>query len=146
MSFIYNYAKSDFMSSQLSWIPNSGWKVILIGSGYTPDYNHRYVSSVSSYEKNGEGYISGYNNSGRCSLDNLSIIISETDNKVFIDADNVSWLTLNIGYINSAIIIYETGGVDSTSKLFAHIDDGFPVLTNSGGLYIDWSTSGIAWY
>jgi len=140
---LYNTAKKMIMDGSLN-LANDTIKVMLIGSGYTFNPDHDYVSSVSSYELNGTGYTGGFGGSGRKALTNKSVTADKTNDKAVFDADDVTWSAINAGTVYAAILIKEVSS-DSNSILIGYIDSGtgFPKTTNGGDLTIQWSSDGI---
>jgi len=123
---LYTSIKEDFLNGSIN-LTSASVRVLLVKSLYSVDVdNHRYVSDV------GSGNIAGRSND----LDNVTV----TDG-VF-DAENET--IENYGTEGfSYLVIYESTGDDSTSRLIAYIDtgSGLPVAGTSGSISvtIQWS-------
>lgn len=123
---LYSNAKESFLSGSLN-LNAVSIKVALVKSGYIVDIdNHHYVSDI------GSSYIAARSES----------LTSVTTTDGILDAENE---TIE-NYGNSGfdyMVIYESTGDDSTSRLIAYIDtaDGLPVAStvDSISITIQWS-------
>lgn len=141
-SLIYDNAKKALIEGTIS--SGSTIKVMLVGTGYTPDAGHVYVSSASSYELTGTGYNSGYGNSGRKTLASKTVTIDSVQSRAVFDAADLTWTSISAGTAAAAVLLVETGGSDATSLLVAYCD--LPdYVTDGGNLAVTWPDSGVFW-
>jgi len=123
---LYTSMKEDFLNGSIN-LSSVSVRVLLVKSSYSVDIdNDRYVSDI------GSGNIAGRSNN----LDNVTI----TDG--IFDAENET--IENYGTEGfSYLVLYESTGDDSTSRLIAYMDtgSGLPVTgtTETISVTIQWS-------
>lgn len=96
-------------------------KVMLVGTGYTPNKDHEFVSDVVANEVAGTGYAGGYAGSGRKTLTSKVITYSDSEDKAYMDADDLTWAGISAGTLAKAIVFDERGS-DAASEIIACID------------------------
>ena len=116
-------------------------KAILVGSGYTPNPDHRYVdegggNDVIDHEISGTGYVAGHGNSGRRTLANVDVSVDDTANTMTVYADPAIWSGYNAGSVAKVVIAKEGTSDDTDAILISSIDTGFPILVTLGELQI----------
>lgn len=116
-------------------------KAILVGSGYTPNVDHRYVdegggNDVIDHEVDGTGYVKGHGNSGRRTLANVGVSVNDTANTITVYADPAIWSGYDAGSVAGVVIAKEGTSDDTDAILLAYIDSGFPLLVSGGELQI----------
>lgn len=146
------YNRAMFRQNSGAIDPTSGgdtFKVMLVDSGYTFDPDDDFVSSGAGTpggeELSGTGYVAGFGNSGRLTIANTDLTLSDANDNVVFDGDNVTWTGINAGTAAAAIIIIERTN-DADSELYAFIDTatpGFPVVTDGSNFTLTWPAAGI---
>ena len=116
-------------------------KVMLVGSGYTPNKDHQFVSDVVGSELSGTGYTGGYGGSGRKALASKVMGKSDSTDKAYIDAADSTWTAINAGTIAWAIVFKEITN-DASSPVIANVDVA-DIVTNGGDVTIQWDAAGI---
>lgn len=98
------------------------FKVMLVGTGYTPNKDHEFVSDVVSAELSGTGYTGGFGGSGRKTISSITFNYSDSADKCYVDgADPSAWSAINAGTIAFAIFFKEVTN-DASSPVLACID------------------------
>lgn len=96
--FVQHVAKADIDFDTASL------KAMLVGSGYTPNYDtHEFRSDVTS-EVSGTGYTSG-----GISLTSESITLDTTNDRLKVDADDANFGTLTVSGITGLVVYVDTG-------------------------------------
>src|SRR3990172_6361583 len=86
---------------------DSGLKVMLLASTYTPSKDHIYVSEINTHELSGTGYVGGFAGSGRKALTTTAWVKDSTNHLVKLTADNPLWTAPNGITARYAAIIKE---------------------------------------
>ncbi len=116
-------------------------EVILLGTGYTPNKDHAFVSDVVASELSGTGYTGGYGGSGRKTLASKTFTQDDTNDLAKFDAADVTWTGINAGTIGfAAISVRKTSDADSPVLAIVDVAD---TVTNGGDLTIQWHANGI---
>jgi hypothetical protein len=111
--------------------------VMLVTSSYTPDQDtHAYRSDVTN-EVSGAGY-----STGGAALVNKSITQDNTNNKAYLDANDLTWTTSTIT-ARAAVIYKARGGLASADELLGYVDFGSDKSSSSGDFTIQWAATGI---
>lgn len=113
-------------------------KVMLCGSGYTPDQDaHRYKSDVTS-EITGPGYTAG-------GLALTSVVVSYTGgtNTLMVDAADSQWTGATFT-ARVAVVYDSTPGSDSTRPLIGYILFDADISVTGSTFTITWDSAGIA--
>lgn len=116
-------------------------KVIALGTGYTPNKDHQFVSDVVANEISGTGYTGGFAGSGRKTLASKAVAKSDSTDKAYFDAADVAYSAINAGTIGG-LAVYKNGTSDSDSPLLAFVDVA-NITTDGGDVTIAWSANGI---
>lgn len=104
-------------------------KAILVTSGYTPDKDHQFASSLTN-ELSGTGYTGGFAGSGRKTLAGKAFSTDTTNDRVEWTFTGVLWSAINAGNPKYLIICKEITN-DAATRLIAYLDLG-TVVTNGG--------------
>lgn len=120
-------------------------KAMLVGTGYTPDAAHDFVSSITSptnYELSGTGYTGGFSGSGRKTL--ASQAVTRVDGSLYVKftANNLTWTAINAGTARY-ITLYINGTADSDSAIVCTIQFPSDAATSGTDLTINFSSDGI---
>ena len=112
-------------------------RMMLCNTGYTSNKDDLVVDAAGAndpvdHEASGTGYIAGWGNSGRKTLASKSVQADLSNDRVDMDAADITWTALNgdVGAITYAMWIKEGGADDTTSRLLGHHD--FSVTPNGG--------------
>lgn len=142
-SGLYNIAKKGFANGSEDWDTNT-YKVMLVGTTYTFDPDHDQVSDINSDELSGTGYTGGFGGAGRKSLTTAAVNQDDANDRAELDADNISWTSLDAGTIGAMVVIREVSS-DADSIPIAYIDNptNFPLTTNGGNVNVTWNAEGI---
>lgn len=139
-----NKFRQLLMTKNIDLVNDSGIKIMLFNSSYTPDKDHDFVSSITSgtsKELSGTGYTAGFGGSGRKTLASRAITRDDTADKVYFDAADVTYTALNAGTIGGAAIIKEVTS-DSDSIIVAMLDPS-DLVTNGSDVTIQFAADGI---
>lgn len=117
-------------------------KVMLLGTAYTPNKDHNFVSDLGAVELSGTGYTAGFNGSGRKTLSSKTVTKDDTNDLAIFDAADITWTGINAGTAAYAAVIKENTS-DSDSPVIAIIDLSPDVVTNGGNFTCSWGALGI---
>ena len=118
---------------------DSGIKVMLVQSSYTPDRDHQFVSSITdspSKELSGTGYVAGFGGSGRKACAGRDIVKVDASDLVKFVFDDMTWAAINAGTARYAYLIKEVTS-DADSPIIGYAD-----LNPTGGITFngnDWT-------
>lgn len=133
----YNYFKKFLVDGSGIDLVNDTIKLALCTSSYTPDIDtHDYFDNITN-ELSGGGYTSGGN-----TLDNFSLTVDTTNDRLKIDADDESFTSLTGTNVRYGII-YKSTGTASTSPLIAYVDFGENKTFANGTLTFTWHSNGV---
>lgn len=123
-------------------------RVLLLddSTAYTFDPDaHTFVSDVTAAgtEMTGTGY-------SRKTLSGATITQDDTGDEGVFDADNVTWMDIDAGTIQTIVVYQQIGGDDSTpgdDRVVTVLDDAhvsdLPLPTNGSDVAINWNSEGI---
>lgn len=143
-SFSTNKFRQLLLQKAIDVVNDSGIKVLLYNTSYTPDKDHDFVSSITggtSKEISGTGYAAGFGNSGRKALAGRVITRDDGADKVFFDANDPTWSAINAGTIAGAAVIKEVTS-DSDSPILGFLDPS-DLVTNGGDVTLAFAADGI---
>lgn len=131
---VYNAAITSLANKEIDWGSDT-IKVMLLGSGYTPNQaTHQYQSSLTN-EVSGTGYTAG----GATLASKTESFVGQV--KQF-KAANVTWVASTIT-ARYAAIVDTTPGTAATNPLIAYVDFGADVVSSGGDFTITWDATGI---
>ena len=131
---VYNKAITALANKEIDWGSDT-IKVMLLGSGYTPNQaTHGYQSDLTS-EVVGTGYTAG----GQTLVNKTEAFAGQV--KKF-DADDVSWAASTIT-ARYAAVVDTTPGTAATNPLICYVDFGADVVSSGGAFTIQWDANGI---
>jgi hypothetical protein len=142
-SFIYNRGAELIATNDLDW-DTATIKARLVMSNTTCDteLTKLTLSGFTTIDVcDGAAY-------AEATLANTTITRDDTNNRIELDADNVTWSTLGVGTRNSVgILIYQDlGGGDATSVPIAYIEFATAEVHDGSDFPIQWNvTYGIAY-
>ena len=126
-------------------------KVLLVSTAtaytYNPDddvVDAGGANDVVDAESNVTNYTRGWGGSGRKTLASKTITVNDANNRVEVDAADVTWTALGGGTnqtLEAAVVIKEGGANDTTSRLLAYLDPS-NVTTNGGDITLQFASNG----
>jgi hypothetical protein len=135
-NIVYNAGKKYLLNGAVDCDTDT-INVMLVTSSYTPDQDtHAYRSDVTN-EVSGAGY-----STGGAALVNKSITQDNTNNKAYLDANDLTWTTSTIT-ARAAVIYKARGGLASADELLGYVDFGSDKSSSSGDFTIQWAATGI---
>lgn len=110
-------------------------QVMLLESGYTPNPDDDFVSSVAAFEIDDGSY-------SRKTLAGKTQTIDDSLNRVFWDADDVTWTTLAGAETVVAVVVYKfvTNDADSILLVYFDIPD---TVTDGTDFILQWDANGL---
>lgn len=138
-STVYLRALRRFAEGNVNWETDT-IKLALLSSSYTPDLdNHDYFNDVSAYEISGSGYTAG-----GATLANRSFTVDTANDRVYLNADNVSWASAT--FTARYAVVYKDTGTASTSPILVLIDFGQDYSVSGATFSIEWSSGHVAYF
>ena len=131
-SIIYNQFMNNLAAKALDW-DSDDVRCALLTNNCTGDKDHTAWSDISADEVSGTAYSTG----GK-QMTGLSITEYSSNDRVKLDADDVTWQTSNITAYYACL--YDSS---VTNHLIALIDFGDTKESDGGDFTIQWSTAGI---
>ena len=116
---------------------SDSFKIMLVGSSYTPDKSHRYLSAVSG-EISGTGYTSG----GKV-LTNISFKVNADGSTYTWKADSVTYENLTADSIRYSVVYDNTPSSAGQKPLIAYFDFGKNLNVSCADVTIAWNDKGI---
>lgn len=133
----YNYFKKFLVDGSDIDLVNDTVKLALCDSSYVPNIDtHDYFDNISG-ELSGGGYTTGGNQ-----LDNPSLTVDTTNNRVKFDADDESFTALTATDVRYGIIYIQRGGA-ATSPLVNYVDFGANKSITDGTITFAWHANGV---
>jgi hypothetical protein len=133
-SLNYNSMLTDVVTGNIDFDTNS-FKVMLVGSGYTPDQDtHSKRSQVTNEITNAAG--SAYTSGGAATT--VSVSQDNTNNRAEVTFSAVSWSSAS--FTARAAVIYKNTGTASTDNLVAYVDFGSDTTASNGTFQVQFST------
>lgn len=139
-----NKFRQLLLQKNIDLVNDSGIKVMLFNSSYTPDKDHDFVSSITggtTKELSGTGYTAGFGGSGRKALTGRVITRDDATDKVYFDANDATWTGLNAGTIGGAALIKEVT-TDTDSIIICSLDPA-DLVTNGSDVLGQWAADGL---
>lgn len=149
-TFVYNQALEDMFDGTID-IDTDTLKVMLVGTGYTPDKDHEVIDNgandatdPSFSEIVATNYTGGYAGAGRKTA-TITAIVSDATDTLTVDMADLTWTTIG-GAANDTIayaILVKEITDDTLSRLICLIDftnqttngTDFQLQVNSSGLF-----------
>lgn len=144
-SIAYNQFKADLASGVYN-LTSATVKVLLVGTGYTPDPDHQFVSDITggpNYELSGTNYVAGFSGAGRKTLASTTVTKDNTNDLAYYDAADLTWTAINAGTARYAAL-YSPNTTDANSKLLMIIQFPADFVSNGGDGVLQWNSGGIA--
>jgi hypothetical protein len=121
-------------------IDTSTIKVMLVKAAYTYDPDHDQVSDISGNEIAATNYTSGYGGAGRKTA-SVTLQNTTASNRLDIAIGDLTWTSLggaSNDTVAAAVVIFETGGADTSSIPLAYLDIT-DTPTNGGNFTLDFA-------
>jgi hypothetical protein len=131
---IYNNAKDLLLKGDLDLV-NDTFKMALVTSSYTPDFDAHDMFNDITNEITGDGYTAG----GK-TITNPTVTKDAVNDKSIWDFDDVVWSAATI--TARAGIVYKVGAGADSSPLVAYINFGTDVSSTAGDYTITIDTDG----
>lgn len=114
-------------------------KVALVNAAFTPNAESQdFVADIVGNEVSG----TGYDAAARPSLLNPTVTVDEANNRIILDADDLTLTTLDVGDVGG-IVVYKEMTNDSDSPIVSAFDHT-TVSTTGTDVTITWPATGIA--
>lgn len=136
-SGLYTIAKADFLKGDLDW-EAADIRALLVGTGFSFNPDHDFVSDISANEISGGGY-------ARKTLAGMAVSQDDTNNRSAADATDLTWTALGsaAGTI-AGIIIYKHNAADAAARLI-YFGDFTDTPANGGDFTVQFHADGL-WY
>jgi hypothetical protein len=109
-------------------------RVLLVGTGYTFNADHQFVSEVVGTELTGASY-------SRQVLAGKTATQDTTLDRAVFGCNNLAWLAINAGTIKAMIAFVQVTN-DADSWLLGYVDTGgFPFVTGGGNFMVEFDTT-----
>lgn len=144
-SFLYGLAAELIVEQSLDYLVDT-IKCGLSDTTHVPDKDDQYLDDVGADdfvdgELSGTGYVSGFGNSGRQALGSKTVVYDTGNDRVELDAANITWSAIDAGTIAQATLLTEISS-DAASPVIANVDVA-DTVTNGGDIIISWDGEGI---
>lgn len=132
-SIVYNRCKADLAQGELD-LDTLGdtLNVQLHTSTYTPNADHNTTADLTN-EVSGTGYTAG-----GATLANQAITQDDTNDRAYLDADDVTWSSSTITARYAVVV-----DVTNSNSLVCLIDFATDQSSSSGNFVLSWSSDGI---
>lgn len=122
-------------------------KVMLVSSGYTPNKDDKYVSTITaapSKELSGTGYVAGFGGSGRKTMANKAWAQDDANDLVKLTADDITWSAINAGTARYAVVIKEVStDADSIILIVIDVNPTAGIATDGNDFLLKWGPNGV---
>lgn len=130
-SAYYNAGKKYHLNGAVDF-DTDVFKVMLLTSSYTPNIDsHAYRSDLTN-EVSGTGY-----SAGGATLGTVTLTQDNTNDRIVVDAPDVSWTTATIT-ARYAVLYKSRGGLASADELVCYFDFGSDYTSTAGTFTIAW--------
>lgn len=137
MPFVYNRGMFDSVSGQVWGTIDS--RVLLVGTGYTPNRDHDFVADVSASEIATTNYV-------RLALTGEVTTLDDANDRVLMDADDALWTALGPATGGPAVlaaIVFRQTGSDATAPIWFYMN-GATTTVNGSNFTYQWASTGLA--
>lgn len=157
-NFVFNKAAAmmlDHTHAEALDMESDTIRVMLVGSGYTPDRDDDYVGSGAGTpggeEITATGYTGGHQGAGRHTIGSIAVTEDDTNDLAKVDgADPAAWDPLGNTTNDTVtyVILMRDGTTDDSDALliacYDTVSSGtFPFTTNGGSFTWQWHTNGM---
>jgi hypothetical protein len=135
----YNSFRRDYKNGVID-LKDGTVKLMLVGAGYTPDYDAHTKRSDITSEISGTGY-----SAGGQALAGKTLTKDNTNNRGVWDADDVIWASSTIT-APAGVLYLSRGGASSADELIAYVDFNATLVSMGGPFEVEWHTNGIIYW
>jgi hypothetical protein len=130
-NFLFNDALTSIVKGEIDYLNDT---IVVLLTTDAPDVDaDTYISDITG-EITGGGYV-------RKTLASKTVTTDDTNNRTIADAADVQWTALTNAF--RYIVVAQSTGVDSTSRLITAIDTGSTQTLDNGTYDITWPVSGV---
>ena len=131
-SALFNSFKGNVLGATID-LDTDTIKVALCTSTFTPNVDTMDFFDDITNEVVGAGYTAG-----GATLANKTITVDTTNDRAYLDADDVTWAasTITARYI----VVYKSTGTAATSPLIGYINLGTDRTSSADTFYVTWPT------
>lgn len=140
-SFTFNLGSYSIAHRDIDYL-NGTIKIMLLGTGYTPNANEASMTTPAASELSVSGYTPGFSSASRKTLIGKTISTDSTNHRTIFDADDPDSWTLGSGTTVVAAIVYWHNTSDALSIPLFYLDFT-DTASNSGIFNITFPTTGI---
>ena len=115
-------------------LTSSTIKAALMLSSYTYNPDQDNMSDISASEASG---------ATRQTLANDAWAVDDTNNRVYYDADNITFSAVTTGQTVAGVAIHYASGADATSTLICYNEFSGTIATNGGDITVTFDSTGI---
>ena len=115
-------------------LTSSTIKAALMLSSYSYNPDSSNMSDINASEATG---------ATRATINTDSWNIDDTNNRVYYDADNITFSAVTTGQTVAGVAIHYASGADATSTLVCYNEFSSPIATNGGDITVTFDSTGI---
>lgn len=145
-SIVPQYALVECMKGTLDLDAASALRCTLLQSSYTPNPDHKFMSSLSGSEATCTGYTGGFGGASHKTLTGVTITEDTVNNRAVVDAaDPSDWTALG-GAANNTLgflAIFAPGTSYADSRVVAVLEFASPLTTNGGDVGVQFDVLGL---
>lgn len=145
-TFAYTTAGREIADGSLDLVVDT-IKVMLVGTGYTPNRDDTNLTAAAAAEINVTGYVPGFGGAGRKSLAGKAFATDLVNDRAEWTASNLTWTALGTGATIAGAVVCKEITNDAGSRAIAYLDltdtptNGSDItLTFDAEGVIQWST------
>lgn len=136
ISNLYNKGLEKLLNHDIHFVDDTV-KVLLVSPDYNFDEGHEFVSDLTDEVSNANG--TGYE---RKTLANKNMVLDSANNRIYFDADDLIYSSIDTSEILSRAIVFKQVTDDTDSPVIAMID--FPdISTNGSDVTLQVNTEGL---
>lgn len=141
-TLVYTGGNAAMLDGTVDW-ETSDIRCLMLAGSATVDVDHDFVSNVVAWELSGSGY-------ARVSASNRTIVADDTNNRVALKCDPVTFPSLGAGAGSPWwLVFYLHTGSDATARLIGIVDisqgTGTPTDPDGSDFVIQFNTDGVFW-
>jgi hypothetical protein len=140
-SIVTNRGKRVFVDGTVDW-DTTTLKGMLLASSYTPNADHSTVDQISASEISVSGYTGGFGGAGRATLASKTVTQDNTNDRVDLDAADISHGALGAGATIGFLAIIREQTNDAGSDVLAILEYSATTPTNGGAFTTQFAAAG----
>jgi hypothetical protein len=131
MGYLFNDALTSIVKNEIDFLNDT---IVVLLTTDAPDIDaDTYISDLTG-ECTGGGYV-------RKTLASKTVTTDDTNNRTIADAADVQWTAFSNTY--RYIVVAQSTGVDSTSRVIISHDTGSSQVVDNGTVDVTWPVSGV---